>query len=323
MVVGVLGAGADRAHRSVAPRGHSSPNDEVHGRHPLLPAVAEIGRTGRCVRIDVRPFDQSTTVSMVRTMDGVPDRLDAVDVHRRSGGNAFFVEELVAASAAGLAGLPDTFRDVILGRTASLDDSLLELLAVAGVAGSTLPAVLADGCGRSEDVVRALLRELYPLGLLSPDGDEVRFRHELRVARSSRPSCHRQNVRSSTPAWQGASPVTARGGWGRLLGTGRPPAIRRRRWHRRWRPVGPHCRSVPPPAALKCPLRSSARAVGLRRRRGRIVLDGVPQPERSIEVDLSVRRRHRSAMRPDRPPPTMPTPGAGGREPAISPPTGR
>ena len=40
----------------------------------------------------------------------------AAEVHRRSGGNAYFVEELVAAVAEGASGVPQSLRDAVLAR---------------------------------------------------------------------------------------------------------------------------------------------------------------------------------------------------------------
>ena len=57
------------------------------------------------------------------------------------------MEELIAARRWGVVGLPDTLRDVMLARAATLDDAAVEVLGVAAAAGSTLPEVLADVCG--------------------------------------------------------------------------------------------------------------------------------------------------------------------------------
>ena len=60
-----------------------------------------------------------------------------------------------------------------------LDDTAVEVLGVAAAAGATLPEVLNDVCGVGADAVRATLDGLFATALLVPDGDEVRFRHEL------------------------------------------------------------------------------------------------------------------------------------------------
>ena len=155
-------------------------SDELHRRHPLRPVLAEIERAGQSERIDVRPLDQAATAELISAIGGMAsDGVDVDDVHRRSGGNPFFVEELMAARAWGVEGLPDTLRDVILARAAMLDDTAVEVLGVAAAAGSTLPEVLADVCGLGADAMRTTLDGLFASTLLVPDGDDVRFRHEL------------------------------------------------------------------------------------------------------------------------------------------------
>ena len=155
-------------------------SDELHRRHPLRPMLAEIERGRRCERIDVRPLEPSVTAELVRAISGVPvDRGYESEVHRRSAGNPFFIEELVAASTSGVSSLPDTLRDVILARAAMLDDAAVEVLEVAAAAGPTIPEVLADACRVEAQALRPILDRLFATALLVPDGDEVRFRHEL------------------------------------------------------------------------------------------------------------------------------------------------
>lgn len=153
-------------------------SDELHRRHPLRPVVAELGRGDRCERIDLRPFDAKGTAELVDAL-GDTDRVFAQEVHRRSGGNAFFVEELVAAHASGLAGLPDTLRDVILARADPLDDAATTVLGVLAAAHSTTPEVLAAVCALDDAELRVTLEVLFATALIVPVGDEVWFRHEL------------------------------------------------------------------------------------------------------------------------------------------------
>ena len=101
------------------------------------------------------------------------------DVFRLSGGNPFFVEELVAARAAGVTGFPETLRDVVLALAGTLDDTSFAVLGVVAAAGSTAPAVLADVCGLDEISLATTIDVLVAAALLVLDGEEVRFRHEL------------------------------------------------------------------------------------------------------------------------------------------------
>jgi DNA-binding CsgD family transcriptional regulator len=154
-------------------------SDELPRRDPLRPLLAEVQR-GRCERIEVQPLDRAATAELVDAIHGsAVDRAYIDDVHRRSAGNPFFVEELAAAHSSGIGGLPDTLRDVILARAAVLDDAAVDILGVAAAAGSTVSEVLADVSGLGDDALQEVLAELFATALLVPDGDEVRFRHEL------------------------------------------------------------------------------------------------------------------------------------------------
>lgn len=156
-------------------------SDELHRRHPLRPMLAEIERGGWTERIDVWPFDRAATAELIDAIGGgtVVDRSYVDDVQSRSGGNPFFVEELVAARTSGSTRPPNTLRDAVVSRAAELDDRALEVLGVAAAAGAASPDVLADVCGLEPEMLRTTLDELLATALLVPDGDDVRFRHEL------------------------------------------------------------------------------------------------------------------------------------------------
>jgi DNA-binding CsgD family transcriptional regulator/tetratricopeptide (TPR) repeat protein len=154
-------------------------SDELHRRHPLRPMLAEVER-GSCERIELRPLNRAATRELCHAIEGSAADAAFVDaVHDRSGGNPFFIEELVAARTAGVAGLPETLRDVMLARAAALDDAALSVLDVSAAAGPTTPEVLADVSGVEADDFPTTLDALFAAALLVPDGDQVRFRHEL------------------------------------------------------------------------------------------------------------------------------------------------
>lgn len=155
-------------------------SDELHRRHPLRPTLAAIERTARPERIDLTPLDAAMTGELVASLSGVAVDAKVVEgMHHRSGGNPFFVEELVAARTAGVAGPTNTLREVILARTAALDDTAVHFLRVAAAAGSATPEVLAAAGGLDTDAFRSALESSVAAALIVIDGDEVRFRHEL------------------------------------------------------------------------------------------------------------------------------------------------
>jgi DNA-binding CsgD family transcriptional regulator/tetratricopeptide (TPR) repeat protein len=154
-------------------------SDELHRRHPLRPTVGELERSARCKRISLEPLDRWETALLIDALDpSASDREYAEDVHLRSGGNPFFVEELVAARRAGVASVPDSVRDVVLARAAPLDDNDFAVLGIAAAAGETSPEVLADVAQLGPGELDAALARLRAGAQLART-DRVRFRHEL------------------------------------------------------------------------------------------------------------------------------------------------
>ncbi|MFL5778763.1 MAG: AAA family ATPase [Chloroflexota bacterium] len=161
-------------------------SDELHRRHPLLPFLAELERSSRTERIELRPFDQVESADQLRAIAGreLDDAL-IESIHARSGGNAFFAEELlVAAGDDGRTELPQTLRDVLLARVSELTEPTQEFLRIASAAGQRVdPALLAAAAGMDEATLLDALRECVSRQVLVPDPsegvDRYRFRHAL------------------------------------------------------------------------------------------------------------------------------------------------
>ncbi len=151
--------------------------DELPATHPLRPVLAEVVRLTRPERLRLERFDRSLTAELVAALGG--DATMVGEIHRLSGGNPFFVEELVMASAAGIAGLPVGLRDLILARVATLGFEVNQLLRILAAAGETTPEVLADVIGVDRGTLRATLDAPANAGLVVIDSRGVRFRHEL------------------------------------------------------------------------------------------------------------------------------------------------
>ena len=152
-------------------------SDELHRRHPLRPLLAELARSSRTARIELRPLDGAATIELLAALDAEPAWAD--EIHRRSEGNPFYIEELVAARLAGVTGLPETLRDVVLARSSLLDEVSTGVLRIVAATGSTTQAVLAAVSGLKVGVLDATLGRLWDESLLIVDGDDIRFRHEL------------------------------------------------------------------------------------------------------------------------------------------------
>ena len=161
-------------------------SDELHRRHPLLPFLAELDRSGRVERIDLRRFDGVELAAQLHAINGRDVEPALVDsIHARSHGNPFFAEELLcSARETGTAELPPTLRDVLLARVARLSDATQEVLRVASAAGQHVdPGLLVDAAGIEAESLYAALREAVGQHVLVPEtgaGDEhYAFRHAL------------------------------------------------------------------------------------------------------------------------------------------------
>ena len=158
--------------------------DELHRRHPLLPFLAELERTGRVERLELQPFDRRESADQLRAIaGGEVDAALAESIHARSGGNAFFAEELLAAAGA-VGELPRTLRDVLLARVADLAEPTQELLRIASAAGQRVdPVLLAAAADMDEAALYEALRECVGRQVLVPDptagAERYAFRHAL------------------------------------------------------------------------------------------------------------------------------------------------
>jgi DNA-binding NarL/FixJ family response regulator/tetratricopeptide (TPR) repeat protein len=163
-------------------------SDELHRRHPLLPWLAELERSGGVERIDLHRLDLAETRELVAAIEGVPPTEDlATRIHGRSDGNPFFVEELLDAErdGEGAERLPPTLRDVLVARIAAVPETTQAVLGAAAVAGRQIDHdLLAAIAGRSETALAEDLRPAVAGHLLvaardAGGGEGYTFRHAL------------------------------------------------------------------------------------------------------------------------------------------------
>jgi DNA-binding CsgD family transcriptional regulator len=142
--------------------------DELDRVHPLRVLAGELS-TGRAVRrLRVDPLSPEAVARLAE-----PHGVDAVALYRSTGGNPFFVTEVLAAADAEI---PNTVRDAVLARAARLSPGARDLLdAVAAVPprGETwlLEALAPEAIDRVEECLAS--------GMLSSGPEGVVFRHEL------------------------------------------------------------------------------------------------------------------------------------------------
>ena len=143
--------------------------DEVGTTHPLARVLGEMATGGGAVsRLEIPPL----SVDAVRELRAGSGGLRADEIHRITGGNAFFVTELLASGET----VPATVRDAVLARLATLDHdvrALADAVAVAPRDLSARHAVELAGVGHE------VLERVGSSAVLVTDGADLRFRHEL------------------------------------------------------------------------------------------------------------------------------------------------
>ena len=98
---------------------------ELSRFHPLRQVLGEFGSAPSSVRLKLAPLSPAA-VARLAEEHGV----DGAALHERTGGNPFFVTEVLAAGEE----IPETVRDAVLARTARLTPAAQELLEAVAIA---------------------------------------------------------------------------------------------------------------------------------------------------------------------------------------------
>src|SRR5579864_5263802 len=161
-------------------------SDDLHRRHPLRPVVAELQRLPSVISVDLAPLDPSALAEHLTAT--APGRIDATvlnDIVARAEGNAYYAEELLAASMgsgqAEHSALPAGLAALLLSRVEQLSDAAQRVLRAAAVAGPKADDELVQAAsGLEAGEYEAAIREAVTHQLLVPDGSErYVFRHAL------------------------------------------------------------------------------------------------------------------------------------------------
>ena len=146
-------------------------DDELNSSHLLRSILGHL------------PARHASRLAVPRLSPGAVSRLAADaersdhGLHEATGGNAFFVTEILASAARGV---PESVSDAVLGRMAPLSAEAREVLEFAAIVPRAIETALIS---RVLQPSAAAIDECIGIGLLSVEGRNLRFRHELaRVA---------------------------------------------------------------------------------------------------------------------------------------------
>jgi class 3 adenylate cyclase/tetratricopeptide (TPR) repeat protein len=159
-------------------------SDELGRGHPIATYLAELARSPRVERIALEPFTASELAVQLGGILGAPPAPSLLRaIEQRSEGNAFYAEELLAASSAGdVHSIPESLQEILLGRLMSLDEQARDVVRAAAVAGRGIDErLLAPVLELPERSVLAALREGVARHVLvaDPTGGAFDFRHAL------------------------------------------------------------------------------------------------------------------------------------------------
>jgi ATP/maltotriose-dependent transcriptional regulator MalT len=143
-------------------------DDELESTHALRVVLGDLAAQRGVERIRLAPLSRDAVAALAATSG-----LDAAELHRVTGGNPFFVTEVLAA---GGEEIPATVRDAVMARIARLSGAArrgLEALAIVpGEVELWLLEALAPEAGDCLD-------ESLASGMLAAGRDAVSYRHEL------------------------------------------------------------------------------------------------------------------------------------------------
>jgi DNA-binding CsgD family transcriptional regulator/tetratricopeptide (TPR) repeat protein len=143
-------------------------DDELDRMHPLRIALGELATARSVRRLEVQPLSREAVAALAANRDVAAEAL-----HDLTGGNPFYVTELLSA---GGATVPDTVRDIVLARVAQLSARAIAVVEATSVAPPSLDGeLLLAVCGEAADSVD----ECISGGVLRAEGGGVAFRHEL------------------------------------------------------------------------------------------------------------------------------------------------
>ncbi|MFE0028277.1 helix-turn-helix transcriptional regulator [Amycolatopsis sp. NPDC059021] len=154
-------------------------SDDPRYAERLAAFLAELERAREVSHLDLARFTKPQTAELISARLGEPAPASLVDrIFARSGGNAFFVEELLRAESPGHSG--HSLRELLLTRLQRLPEPAQRVIRTAAVAGRSVShRLLAAVLAMPDDALFDAVRAAVDGQALEADGAGYRFRHAL------------------------------------------------------------------------------------------------------------------------------------------------
>ena len=143
-------------------------DDELDRFHPLRTVLGDLATLPAVSRLRLLPLSPASVEALAR-----PYGVDADDLYRKTGGNPFYVTEVLSA---GGAEVPPTVRDAVLARVARLHPAVQRLLEYVAIVPARVELSLLETL--AGDAFTGL-DECLSSGMLQVERAAVAFRHEL------------------------------------------------------------------------------------------------------------------------------------------------
>ncbi|WP_281397712.1 helix-turn-helix transcriptional regulator [Actinomadura alba] len=156
-------------------------SDDLHRAHPLRPMLAELGRVGGVVGLDLPRLARGEVAAQLGGILGRPAEPGLVEaVYGRSEGIPLFVEATAGCAGDPGGGVPESLRDLLLAGVQRLPEETQELLRTASAGGERVGhELLAAVSGLDDRALTAALRPAVDGNVLVAGTDGYTFRHAL------------------------------------------------------------------------------------------------------------------------------------------------
>jgi predicted ATPase len=157
-------------------------DDELGPDHPLRMVLGDLATQRATRRMRMPPLSREAVATLVGSRD-----IDAAELHRVTGGNPFYVTEMLAA---GWPSVPATVRDAVGARLARSSPQTRQVVECAAMIGTRVDRSLLATVA---EVAAPAIDDRLLTGILAADGRGLRFRHELvRMAVAESVTPHRK-----------------------------------------------------------------------------------------------------------------------------------